>query len=73
MNEMNELKNCPFCGRKVSLKQQERVGDYESKNVEYDIVCSTSNILQCFIGSDGVGWYLPKEKIIDMWNSRVGG
>lgn len=57
-NEMNELKPCPFCGRKPELRHDDDGFSY--------IVCANDN---CYVRTDG---HLNDNAAIKAWNRRVG-
>ena len=56
-NEMNELKPCPFCGRKPELRRDDDGFSY--------IVCANDN---CYVRIDG---YLNDNAAIKAWNRRA--
>lgn len=57
-NEMNELKPCPFCGRKPELRHDDDGFSY--------IVCANDN---CYVRNDR---YVNDNAAIKAWNRRVG-
>ena len=57
-NKMNELKPCPFCGRKPELRRDDDGFSY--------IVCANDN---CYVRTDG---HLNDNAAIKAWNRRVG-
>ena len=57
-NEMNELKPCPFCGRKPELRRDDDGFSY--------IVCANDG---CYVRNDG---YLNDNAAIKAWDRRVG-
>lgn len=57
-NKTNELKPCPFCGRKPELRHDDDGFSY--------IVCANDN---CYVRNDG---YLNDNAAIKAWNRRVG-
>ena len=57
-NKMNELKPCPFCGRKPELRRDDAGCSY--------IVCANDN---CYVRTDG---HLNDNAAIKAWNKRVG-
>lgn len=56
--QMNELKSCPFCGRKPELRRDDDGFSY--------IVCANDN---CYVRTDG---HLNDNATIKAWNRRVG-
>ena len=58
VNKMNELKPCPFCGRKPELRRDDDGFSY--------IVCANDN---CYVRTDG---HLNDNAAIKAWNRRVG-
>lgn len=59
IEKMNELKPCPFCGRKPELRHDDDGFSY--------IVCANDN---CYVRIDG---YLNDNAAIKAWNRRVDG
>lgn len=57
-NEMNELKPCPFCGRKPELRRNDDGFSY--------IVCANDN---CYVNNN---CYVNDNAAIKAWNRRVG-
>ena len=53
-----ELLPCPFCGAYPRLVRK--------SDDEYDIWCDTPD---CYL-EEGADWYLPREEIIEQWNTR---
>ena len=56
---MNELKPCPFCGGKATIR-------HESSFDVYYIHCDT-----CNSETGNTGLYLEKGKAIEAWNTRA--
>ena len=56
-NEMNELKPCPFCGRKPELRHDDDGFSY--------IVCANDN---CYVNNN---CYVNDNAAINAWNRRV--
>ena len=56
-NEMNELKPCPFCGRKPELRRDDDGFSY--------IVCANDN---CYVNNN---CYVNDNAAINAWNRRV--
>lgn len=73
----NELKPCPFCGRKVATCDTVAavsltdVGetDYEWESRHYVVVCDYK---KGGCGASTGKWYTAPEKAIEAWNRRGG-
>lgn len=55
---MSELKPCPFCGSEARIIAR--------GSTEFDVGCSK---IDCYV-YHGADWYLPKEVVVQLWNTR---
>lgn len=59
-----DLLPCPFCGTDAEIIHR---GTNNPMDNNWTVGCQSSD---CFIGVDGVDWYLPKAVAVKWWNTR---
>ena len=69
-NETSDVKRlvmlpCPFCGSAANLLHR---GTNNQMDNNWTVACETA---ECFVGTDGADWYLPKKLAAKMWNTRA--
>ena len=63
---MNDLKTCPFCGKKSQTETKE---NWAHNKTLYAVRCTTS---RCLGHPISPVWYDTKEEAIKNWNRREG-
>lgn len=63
---MNELKNCPFCGRKMKL-----ISVHYADDIDCHFIGHADSAQEMCLLYNGLTWFGTLEEAIYLWNRRA--